>query len=139
MNDASVDLDLVRRGDRDFVTLVAKRAHRLVVHSAVFDLRQAGNGLQQRCTRRVAGGLFVFHEIPRCGRDIRILSQMARSASRRETEWWGSGDRDAQRPATHSGPRRTAALAAQYKGVQSASSRDSIRRSWDQVAADLRA
>src|SRR5262249_25875802 len=48
VNDASVDLDLVHRRDRDFVTLMTELAHRLVVHAAVLDFWQSSNGLQQR-------------------------------------------------------------------------------------------
>src|SRR6516165_3414032 len=71
MNDASIDLDLVHRSDRDFMTLVAERTHRFAAHGTVLDFRQLCYRLQQRRVWSVAGGLFAFHKFPSFGSDVR--------------------------------------------------------------------
>src|SRR5215813_4393615 len=84
MNDASIDLDLVHRSDRDFMTLVAERTHRFSAHGTVLDFRQLRHGLQQWRVWSVARGLFAFHKFPRFGSNLGILPKIARSRSHRK-------------------------------------------------------
>src|SRR5260370_3953401 len=77
MNDAAVDLDLVHRSDRNFMTLVAERTHRFAAHGTVLDFRQLRYRFQQWRIRGVAGGLFAFHKFPHIGSDVGILPKIA--------------------------------------------------------------